>query len=222
MSKKDKVIMLDFWGSPFAMRVKMALEEKGIEFEAREEGDLLRNKSELLLQSNPIYKKVPVLLHNGKPLCESLVILNYIDETWPSPPLLPTSPYERSVAKFWADFVDKKVFDGGRQIWTSEGEALEVAKKGFVESLRLLEEALGEKEFFAGEKFGFVDIVLIPHTSWFYAYEQFGGFKVEDQCPKLSAWMKRCLGRESVAKLLPDSAKVCELVCMLRKMNGIE
>ena len=115
-----------------------------------------------------------------------------------------------------------QVFDGGRQIWTSEGEALEVAKKGFVESLRLLEEALGEKEFFAGEKFGFVDIVLIPHTSWFYAYEQFGGFKVEDQCPKLSAWMKRCLGRESVAKLLPDSAKVCELVCMLRKMNGIE
>lgn len=107
MSKKDEVVILDFWASPFAMRAKIALEEKGIEFKAREED--LFNKSELLLQSNPIYKKVPVLLHNGKPLCESLVILNYIDEMWPSPPLLPTSPYQRSVAKFWADFVEKKV-----------------------------------------------------------------------------------------------------------------
>ncbi|XP_008794561.2 probable glutathione S-transferase [Phoenix dactylifera] len=221
MSKKDEVVVLDFWVSPFAMRVKIALEEKGIKFEAREE-DLLGNKSELLLQSNPIYKKVPVLLHNGKPLCESLVILNYVDETWPSPPLLPTSPYERSVAKFWADFVDKKIFEGGSKIWKSKGEALEVAKKEFEECLKLLEGALGEKEYFAGNGFGFVDIVLIPHISWFYGYEQFGGFKVEEQCPKLGAWMKRCLGRESVAKVLPDPAKVHEFICKLRKMHGIE
>lgn len=115
-----------------------------------------------------------------------------------------------------------QVFDAGRQIWTSKGESLEVAKKEFEESLRLLEEALGKREFFTGEKFGFVDIVLIPHTSWFFGYEQFGGFKVEEQCPKLDAWMKRCLGRESVAKVLPDPAKVHELICLLRKMNGIE
>ena len=90
------------------MRVKIALAEKGLEYEARAE-DLFEGKSDLLLNSNPIYKKVPVFLHNAKPLCESTIIVNYIDETWPLPPLLPTCSYGRAQARFWADFIDKKV-----------------------------------------------------------------------------------------------------------------
>jgi len=99
---------LEFWASPFAMRVKIALAEKGIEYESQEE-DLMGGKSELLLKSNPIYKKVPVLLHNGKPICESIIILSYIEETWPTPALLPECAYGKSVARFWADYADKKV-----------------------------------------------------------------------------------------------------------------
>ena len=99
---------MEFWASPFAMRVKIALAEKGIEYESQEE-DLMGGKSELLLKSNPIYKKVPVLLHNGKPICESIIILSYIEETWPTPALLPECAYGKSVARFWADYADKKV-----------------------------------------------------------------------------------------------------------------
>ncbi|OVA14281.1 Glutathione S-transferase [Macleaya cordata] len=218
---KDEVILLDFWVSPFAIRAKIALEEKGVEFEAREE-DLLGNKSELLLKSNPVYKKVPVLLRNGKPVSESSIIVSFIDEAWPSPPFLTPCPYERSVARFWADFIDKKLFDAGGKIWRSKGEELELAKKEFIEIVKLLEGALGDKDFFGGEIFGFVDIIAIPLTSWFYAYEVFGGFKVENECPKFSAWMKRCNERESVAKYLPDPTKVYEFVCMMRKMHGLE
>lgn len=104
----DEVLLLDFWVSPFAMRVKIALAEKGVEYEAQEE-NLLGAKSELLLKSNPIYKKVPVLLHNGKPLCESTIIVSYIDEKWPTPALLPPCAYSKSVARFWADYAEKKV-----------------------------------------------------------------------------------------------------------------
>ncbi|XP_077221200.1 putative glutathione S-transferase parC [Tasmannia lanceolata] len=217
----DEVIILDSWASPFSARAKIALAEKGIDFESKEE-DLFNNKSELLLKTNPVYKKVPVLIHNGKAVCESLVILSYIEETWPSPPLLPSSPYERSQHRFWADFIDKKLFDAGSKIWKSKGEAQEVAKKEFIEIVKTLEGALGEKDFFGGESFGFVDIVAIPFTSWFYAYEQCGSFKMEEECPLFVAWMKRCLERETVSKTLPDPAKVSEFVCMMKKMFGIE
>ena len=104
----DEVILLDDWGSPFGMRVRIALREKGIEFEWREED--LSNKSPLLLKMNPVKKQIPVLIHNGKPVCESLIIVQYIDEVWKDrTPLLPSDPYERAHARFWADYVDKKV-----------------------------------------------------------------------------------------------------------------
>ncbi|KAK4253465.1 hypothetical protein QN277_010133 [Acacia crassicarpa] len=79
----EQVILLGFWTSPCVMRVKIALMEKGIEFEYKEE-DIFedQNKSQLLLKSNPIHKKVPVLIHNSRPICESLIILQYIDEVW--------------------------------------------------------------------------------------------------------------------------------------------
>lgn len=115
-----------------------------------------------------------------------------------------------------------KVFEAGREICTSEGEAKEVAKKDFLEILKQLEGALGDKSFYGGDAFGFVDIIAIGLTSWFVSYEKFGGFKVEDRCPKFSAWMKRCMQRETVAKVLPDSEKIYEFVITLRKMHGIE
>jgi len=104
---EESVVLLDFRPSPYAMRVKIALAEKGIKFEAKAEN--LSDKSALLLETNPVHKTIPVLIHNGKPICESLVILEYIDEAWSEKsPLLPSDPYQRSQARFWADFVDKK------------------------------------------------------------------------------------------------------------------
>lgn len=108
MSKGDKVVVLDFWASPFCARVKIALEEKGVDHVDNEE-DIFGKKSELLLKSNPIHQKVPVLLHNDKPVLESSIIVSYIDHVWSSNSLLPDNAYDLAKATFWADFIDKKV-----------------------------------------------------------------------------------------------------------------
>ncbi|KAJ6814507.1 putative glutathione S-transferase parA [Iris pallida] len=101
------VMLLSTWVSPFGQRCRIAQAEKGMEYEYREEN--LADKSELLLKSNPVHKKIPVLLHDGKPVCESLIIVEYIDEVWPDEyPIITKDPYARNQARFWADFVDKE------------------------------------------------------------------------------------------------------------------
>ena len=110
MAGGDELTLLGFWGSPFVLRVRLALSFMGLSYQYLEED--LKNKSELLLKSNPVQKKVPVLIHNGKPICETQIILQYLDEVYGGnscPSLLPADPYDRAMARFWAAYIDDKV-----------------------------------------------------------------------------------------------------------------
>lgn len=107
MSSK-KVKVLGAWPSPYVMRPRISLNIKSVDYEFLEEK--LGTKSELLLKSNPVHKKMPVLIHGDKPICESLVIVQYIDEVWTSKhSILPSDPYDRAIARFWAAYLDEKV-----------------------------------------------------------------------------------------------------------------
>ncbi|XVE88403.1 hypothetical protein DITRI_Ditri19aG0067300 [Diplodiscus trichospermus] len=218
----EEVSLLDFWPSPFGMRVRIALNLKGIKYEYKEE-NLIERKSPLLVESNPVYKKVPVLIHEGRPICESLVILQYIDVVWKDRfPLIPTDLYHQAQARFWADFVEKKLYDCEKKIWMNKGEEQEKAKVEFVESLKLLEEQLGEKPYFGGETIGYLDVTLVAHYSWFYAYEKYGNFSITAECPRLVQSAKKCMKIDSVGKSLADEEKIYELVMAVKKKMDLE
>jgi glutathione S-transferase len=104
-----ELTLLGLWASPFVLRARIALSLKGLTYAYSEEN--LDDKSELLLSSNPVLKKVPVLIHHGKPVCESQIIVQYVDEAFPAaaPNFLPSDPYDRAIARFWASYVDDKV-----------------------------------------------------------------------------------------------------------------
>ncbi|TJX55364.1 glutathione S-transferase [Soehngenia saccharolytica] len=219
----EQVKVLCTWVSMFGMRVLIALEEKGVKYEYQEE--VFSNKSEELLKMNPVHKKIPVLIHNGKPVCESLIIVQYIDEAWDSTQFLPSKPYDRALSRFWADFIDKKFYDAGFRITRFKDEAQEQAKSDLLECFRLLEGALNEMSaggslpFFSGKDFGFVDIAFIPFASWFHTYESLGNFKIhfESEYLLLNAWVHRCMERDSVKKILPSSDKVLDFAMKIRK-----
>nr|WQA41631.1 glutathione S-transferase [Salix lindleyana] len=218
---EDRVILLDFWSSSWAMRVKVALAEKGIEYESMEQN--LIDKSPLLLEMNPVHKMIPVLIHNGKPICEPLNIVQYIDEVWKEKsPLLPSDSYQRSQARFWADYIDKKIYNNAKKLWKEKGEKQEEVKREFIEGLKTLEGELGDNLYFGGESFGFVDVVLVPVTSWFHSLEICGKFSIEAECPKITAWIKRCMEKESVSTSLPDPHKIYDFVLLLKQKMGID
>ena len=107
MAKGGEVKVLG-WVSPYVLRVQIALNVKNVSYTYLDQN--LKTKGELLLKSNPVYKKVPVLIHGDKPICESLIIVQYIDDAWTSAPsILPSDPYDRAVERFWAAFLDDKV-----------------------------------------------------------------------------------------------------------------
>ncbi|KAM0897097.1 hypothetical protein ACQ4PT_022772 [Festuca glaucescens] len=97
MAGEGDLKLLELLVSPFVVRVRMALHMKGVSYEYIEQ-DVI-DKGELLLRYNLVHKKVPVLVHNGVPLCESHIIVQYIDEVWPGSEgssILPLDPYERA------------------------------------------------------------------------------------------------------------------------------
>lgn len=115
------------------------------------------------------------------------------------------------------------MYDLGRKMWGTKGEEKEAAKKAFLETLKVLEGELGNKPYFGGDTFGFVDLSLIPFYSWFHTYETFGEFRIEAECPKIIVWAKRCLQeKKSVSETLPDQKKMLGFIVEIRKKYGLE
>ncbi|KAL5149086.1 putative glutathione S-transferase [Glycine soja] len=168
-----------------------ALELKGVKYEYIQGEFNKPDFSDLLLKYNPVYKKVPVLVLEGKPIAESMVILEYIEETWPQPHLLPQDPYERAVARFWVSFAEEKSVSF-MSFFVSVGEEFQKARKEVREVLKVLEETIGDKKYFGGEEIGLLDINLGWIALFFGVIEDVVGIKVlvVDDFPRLFTWIQ--------------------------------
>ncbi|KAG5585403.1 hypothetical protein H5410_045837 [Solanum commersonii] len=191
-----QVKLLRFWYSPFSHRVEWALKIKGVKYEYIEEDR--NNKSSLLLQSNPIHKKIPVLIHNGMPIVESMVILEYIDETFDDPSILPKDPYDRALAHILVTAVVNTFF--------RKGDEQEKGKEEVYEMLKVLDSELKGKKFFVGDKFGFADIVANMVALWLGVYEDASGVVLvtSQKFPKFCAWRDEYINCCQVKEYLPS------------------
>ncbi|KAL0357992.1 UNVERIFIED_CONTAM: Glutathione S-transferase U17 [Sesamum calycinum] len=218
--------------SPFAARTMIAFNIKCVEYELIEENIL--NKSDLLLKSNPIYKKIPVLIHAQRRICESLVILQYIDQVWASgPPILPSDPYDRAMARFWAAYIDDKFFAAQVAILKAGGE--EGQKAAAVDKatqiLVVLEDAFTQcskgRKFFGGDRIGYLDIALGSFLPWVRVIHKMCGVSLIDECktPKLFQWAQHFSADAAVQDVLPETDKLLEFaqvfVAKLRKPSTV-
>ncbi|KAF3622206.1 putative glutathione S-transferase [Capsicum annuum] len=200
------------FAGPFNKRVELALKLKGVEYEYIEEDR--SNKSAELVKYNPIYKQVPVLVHNGKPICESLIILEYIDETWESAaPLLPNDPYQRSIARFCANLIDDKLMGAMYKVCYGKGEEKEKGLDEVSEVLKYLDNELQDKKFFGGDNIGFLDIVASYIALWFGAIQEAIGMELltKQKFTKLSKWIDEFLCCGIVMEHLPTRESLVPL-----------
>ncbi|CAN1852569.1 Glutathione S-transferase U17 [Linum perenne] len=201
------------------MRPRIALNIKSVEYEFLQEQ--FGTKSELLLKSNPVHKKIPVLIHNDRPICESNIIVEYIDEAWSSgPSLLPSDAYDRAIARFWASYLDEKVKPFCPSSAPNE-EAKTAAVNQLKEGLTFLEEAYGKiskgKAFFGGETIGYLDIAFGSLLGWLKAVQVMTGTKLiaEDSTPGLAKWVEKFSADPAVKDVMPETEKLIEFAKVL-------
>ncbi|KAL9240894.1 hypothetical protein vseg_015063 [Gypsophila vaccaria] len=215
-NKTSEVKVLGAWFSPFAMRPIIALNLKCVQYDFIEE--TLNPKSELLLNSNPVHKKIPVLLHNDKPVCESNVIVEYIDEAFSSgSSILPSDPYGRAIHRFWVAYIDDKWFRSMMAAkWAEAPEAKTTALNQLKQDLKLLEEALNKvsngKPFFGGDSIGYVDIVFGSYLGWIRTSERMNNVELLDvaNTPSLVTWARKFCAHEAVKGVMPDTDRLVE------------
>ena len=176
------------WFCPFVQRAWTVLEEKKIPYQYIEVNPY--HKPQSLLSLNP-RGLVPTLQYDNKPLYESTVICEFLEDAYPDHgiKLLPDDPYVRARMRIWTDFVGTRIipafhrflqFQPGQQ----GDKTIEDVRKEFLETLRQFAEAMDDDgPFFVGKEPTLVDFVLAPWATrlWVFDHYKEGGLGLPDE-----------------------------------------
>lgn len=145
----------------YCHRVRMVLAEKGVTVEVIDIDPT--NKPEELGEVNP-YNSLPTLLDRDLVLYEANVIMEYLDERFPHPPLLPVYPVQRALSRLWISRIDKEWSTKMDVLMTGKGREtlLDKARKELRESLLAVAPIFNERPFFMNDEFSLVDCCVVP------------------------------------------------------------
>lgn len=172
---------------PYAARARIVLAEKGLEVEVVEID--LSDRPDWLYEKNP-KGRVPVIEEDGWCLAESVVIMEYLEERYPEPALLPADPADRAAVRMLM-FRDDDL--------TGPYYALRRGEDGAEERLDAVHDrfdsALAERPYLGGAEYGLADIAFVP---WFLRARDVLGVDL-DRFPAIGDWLARLEARPAVA-----------------------
>ncbi|MGC6481676.1 MAG: glutathione S-transferase N-terminal domain-containing protein [Porticoccaceae bacterium] len=146
--------------SQYSHRVRIVLAEKGVtvDIEDIDSG----NVTEEILEANP-YGTLPTLVDRDLALYESKVVMEYLDERFPHPPLLPVYPVARAQSRLWVHRIEKDWCTLVDNIISNpESKKTDAIRKEFKESLISISDIFIEMPYFMSEEFTLVDCCLAP------------------------------------------------------------
>jgi glutathione S-transferase len=195
---------------PYVERSRIVLLEKRVPHEI--EFIELANKPAWFLAVSPM-GRVPVLLVDGRPVFESSIINELIEELHPDPALFPKEPLARAEARSWIAFANDAVMPASYR--TTLALASGASGDDLARLVGELGDALGKLEaqlatrggpYFLGREFSLVDAAYAPFFRRWRIAEGWGGAQARllERFPKVSAWANALLARPSVAKAEPD------------------
>lgn len=194
--------LYDFPMSPRARKARTVLAEKGLQYE-KVTVDITKGeqKKPEYLAINP-YGKVPALQDNGTTVYESSIIMEYLNDKYPNPPLMPADAGQRARARVLMHLGDN-AYDGalativGEVFFKPKGQAdqnvIAKAKQDLNACFERLERELGNNDYLAGA-FTLADVCFATWAPLFTPLQ----VEVPSQCSKVNAWLNRLKERPSV------------------------
>ena len=160
VSKRSAMTLFSDSTSHYSHRVRIVLAEKGVSVDLVEGVDGVHVPE--LGDLNP-YNTMPTLIDRDLILYESKVMMEYLDERFPHPPLLPVYPVARAesrlfmyrVERDWCSLVDTILH-------SSDAGAVAVARRDLGDSMAALSPIFAEKPYFMSEEFTLVDCCIAP------------------------------------------------------------